>query len=365
MQLERNKAFDLSSLYELSGAYIEITSKCNLRCLHCYNESGANNEFMTERAFRNALADFPDNDPKISITISGGEPFLHPQVWDFIDLVDQKNCGRSLIITNGTMLDDDTVDKRASKHIGIQISLNSVSSENHDRICGKGSFNKTVGALRRLVKRGLANRIHVRCMVYGHNKGELIDFLNFMKDEGISNISFASVARMGRADKNYEILKYSDAEKEIVSKQLSDVKDAFEKDGVFFDYPETNFSMGCPILFPEKDKITPLLPRIDAKGNVHLCQIMANDIYSFGNVYTDTLGNIMNGDVFLKFIWFCRFGLDFMPSCKECVWNTVCGKGCIAAILNNGCFESTDGDCYFRKKDLMSDFCKNTVPSVL
>ena len=27
-------------LYDLNGFYMEITSACNLRCLHCYNDSG-------------------------------------------------------------------------------------------------------------------------------------------------------------------------------------------------------------------------------------------------------------------------------------------------------------------------------------
>lgn len=29
-----------SEQFDLKGFYLEITSKCNLRCLHCYNESG-------------------------------------------------------------------------------------------------------------------------------------------------------------------------------------------------------------------------------------------------------------------------------------------------------------------------------------
>lgn len=36
--------------YQLSGCYIEITSRCNLRCKHCYNESGVLKEEISLEA---------------------------------------------------------------------------------------------------------------------------------------------------------------------------------------------------------------------------------------------------------------------------------------------------------------------------
>ena len=37
--------------YILNGCYIEITSNCNLRCIHCYNESGELRDQISVEAF--------------------------------------------------------------------------------------------------------------------------------------------------------------------------------------------------------------------------------------------------------------------------------------------------------------------------
>ena len=41
--------------YRLDGCYIELTSRCNLRCKHCYNDSGELKEEISEQAFQNIL----------------------------------------------------------------------------------------------------------------------------------------------------------------------------------------------------------------------------------------------------------------------------------------------------------------------
>ena len=57
--------------YILNGCYIEITSNCNLRCIHCYNESGELRDQISVEAFKNVLGCY-DNPKKASITLSGG-----------------------------------------------------------------------------------------------------------------------------------------------------------------------------------------------------------------------------------------------------------------------------------------------------
>lgn len=56
--------------FRLGGCYLEITSNCNLRCLHCYNESGVLQDQIDMPTFMSIINDLPDH-PDTSITISG------------------------------------------------------------------------------------------------------------------------------------------------------------------------------------------------------------------------------------------------------------------------------------------------------
>ena len=91
--------------YILNGCYIEITSNCNLRCIHCYNESGELRDQISVEAFKIVLGCY-DNPKKASITLSGGEPLLHPQVWKFIDMMLESGilARNILLITNATCM---------------------------------------------------------------------------------------------------------------------------------------------------------------------------------------------------------------------------------------------------------------------
>ena len=72
--------------------YIQITTVCNYRCRHCCFSCTEQGEYMTMDTFRAALkcSDLgkikQNKYPYNRIVIGGGEPTLHPNFWEMIEL---------------------------------------------------------------------------------------------------------------------------------------------------------------------------------------------------------------------------------------------------------------------------------------
>lgn len=88
---------------------IRITNKCNMWCKHCFLEGLTKNEdHMTMDTFKEALG-FADRAGVLLILFSGGEPTLHPQFLEFIDVAIKFRDGDRfpvVVTTNGTVFDD-------------------------------------------------------------------------------------------------------------------------------------------------------------------------------------------------------------------------------------------------------------------
>ena len=345
--------------YRLQGAYIELTSECNLRCLHCYNESGVLRNLINMKEYENILNSLP-NGEDTTVTLSGGEPLLHPLIWEFVKKLDEKEFGRKLMITNATLITPEIAKALKAHNLSIQVSLNGSCPDTHDKLCGKGNFDKTIKGLKYLLDAGLAERVLIRCMVSAFNITDVKKMIKMLAEQGIKHIDLATLTLLGRGKKNIDKMYLLPKDKKAFIRNISSDEEILRyiENGINISFPD-EFTGVCPLIMDSIDgKKIPLTPRIDSSGNVYLCQIFSGENYSIGNVYDETLSEICKGDRLSHLVWFLRYGMKYMHECEKCVWQSSCGKGCLALALNNGSIQETDGECELRKEQFLEDFLK-------
>ncbi len=88
-----------------------ITSRCNLYCLHCY---AAKNQDKIRQLTRKEITGVIDDLVKAKVPLiifSGGEPLLHKDIF-FISRYAIKKGIRISLSTNGTLIDNETANKK-------------------------------------------------------------------------------------------------------------------------------------------------------------------------------------------------------------------------------------------------------------
>ena len=140
-----------------------ITERCNLRCSHCYQNDYTGKELGFEDLLE-VLGQFEDLLElwrskarqfmvRGHITVTGGEPFVRR---DFMDLLEIFSANREhysfAILTNGTYIDAAMARRlRELSPSFVQISIEGTQTT-HDKIRGQGNFERTVSALKHLVR---------------------------------------------------------------------------------------------------------------------------------------------------------------------------------------------------------------------
>lgn len=130
---------------------IELTQACNWRCCHCYNYwrlFGAAikpNQHISRDGLRHIVQELVINQVP-SITITGGEPFARrSDVFVLLEMV-QKAGIRASLNTNLSLVEEEDIEKLASKYsnVPILISLLSADAEEHERLAGAPSGTHTL-----------------------------------------------------------------------------------------------------------------------------------------------------------------------------------------------------------------------------
>jgi len=121
-------------------ATVNITGVCNLKCEYCFFQP-RKHEHMTVRHFMRVV-EILKAQKLFFLTISGGEPFLHPQINDILKYA-HNEFEHTTILSNGSNIMKKNVECmkeiiREKGYFPMQVSLDAVDPELNDRTRGKG-----------------------------------------------------------------------------------------------------------------------------------------------------------------------------------------------------------------------------------
>lgn len=221
---EKAKNSSASYLVEYSKKYpflqtfhIELTSKCNERCIHCYIPHEKKDTDIEYDLMMDVL-DQCKSLNVMNLIFSGGEAMLHPSFCDF--LIRAKDLDFNVtVLTNLTLLNDDIIAALKYKHIaGVNVSLYSMDPQVHDSItCIKGSFQKTKSNILRLIYNNVP--VQINCPIMTQNKTSFYEVIKWGQDNKCAVITdYIIMARYDRTNDNLENRLRKDDIKSVIEK---------------------------------------------------------------------------------------------------------------------------------------------------
>jgi len=195
---------------------IEVTDNCNLRCPTCYAGSGPERQNhrsleQIERMLDRAVAN--EGEPSI-IQISGGEPTVHPQFFEILQMARERPVGHLMVNTNGVRIANEPgfAERLAEFTPGLEIYLqfDSFRADVLEALRGTDLRNAHKRAIDRLNETGIHTTL-VATIRRGLNDDEMGEIIDYGTQQScVRGVTFQPVQAAGRLegyDSGYDTIR--------------------------------------------------------------------------------------------------------------------------------------------------------------
>lgn len=314
---------------KLKNVTIEITSACNLKCQHCGNDSGNKNnlELTKEEIFN--LIDELANIGVERLGLTGGEPLLHPFLFEIIEYAKDK-IPTIAIATNGYFIDEEKIKK--FKYYGVKKFIISLDGTRQFHNYFRGNiyaFDYALKAIKLLIENNM--EVKVRSVLTKQNQESILNLIKITNEFKIIRHEIIPMCPIGRAKLDlcltskeyYNFLKKAlHLLKTIDTKITYQFKPVFGEQSLFEDVSleckEKSLNYRCDAF---KDSL-----EITSNGDVIGCSFVREVV---GNIRNDSILNLWNDPKTLKIYKKIHYSV-----CKQNCDNELCNGGCYANKCN-------------------------------
>ena len=353
-----------------------LTSKCNYNCRHCFNAS-ENTDRMEEWDY-DALLDLLDQASECgihSITLTGGEPMLHPRFADVVCAIYERNMVLEKLTTNGFFLRQDTLDlfRELNAAPFIKISFDGIGYHDWMRR-HKGAEEDAIRAFRLCAENGF--RTLAQTQVHRGNIDAIPETLKMLEDLGVTNTRLIRTTPTPRWAKNspdgsLSMEEYFERMLDLAEDYLRSehkmpvmiwrylVLYSHEKSYrmVLDQHPDGHYHPTAPVCHGNRTMMA-----VTCEGNAVPCLQLSDYAAHLGQRY-DSLKERRLSDVLQGGEWFNAVCMNHYhlreknKNCDACQWFGHCGGGCrglgiLDAGERTGTYDYTASDplaCLFFK----------------
>jgi radical SAM protein with 4Fe4S-binding SPASM domain len=314
-------------------ALVQITERCNLHCAHCFVSAVREGKDIPRTSMRDLVLPRLAQARVRRLTLTGGEPFAHPDVLGIVE--DARALGMSVTLcTNGTLIEPESLDALAALGgVRLNVSLDGFSRQSHGRFRGApDSFEVTKRTLRAVGEHGLLKGV----LVTPNGLAPLEEYeqlCNYARECGAEYVLMNPLSPLGRGVRGMRPLGAS----ERFMRELSERVSAYESDldivRIRFPNDERPLS-GCE---------AGTIMYVFAGGEVTVCPYLVFAARTPGSRHDPAefiVGNIFqDADIAARMDSYRlhnRARVKQDPVCGGCAMAGRCGRGCPAAVIAAG-----------------------------
>ena len=286
---------------------IEITQSCNLTCPTCYaGSSPLNKNFMELDKFESLLDDLLDQGKGDAdlIQLSGGEPTIHPQFFEFVELALAKGIQQVYVNTNAIRLAKRDFAERLASYgdrVSVYLQFDGFKASTYGLLRGRDDLLDTkIAAADHCEELGI-NTVPIITMTRGVNDDEIGKFLRWAaaRPRSVRKVMIQPAMYSGRYENPRFVERLTVAD---VAKAIAEQTDGLFSEEDFTPIPCSDpncFSMAAALRTNEG--LTPIsryLPRYQdwaTEANQAMIAAVADTFDSAGSL-SDLLAKVMASD---------------------------------------------------------------------